>query len=400
MSKGGIPAHIMNLESINVGSRNITFDRCVNIKTIKNSFARSCKCRGGLRSYDRRLLIQGTTITVKMDKLERKTLTTSRLLDYTYYTSPKTAKSKDHPALLFCHGFPDNPFLWNDVLTQLGDIPNKVIAPDMLGYAGTAKPLDSTLYNYADMADDLQDILNAELVEKVILVGHDWGAVMVQRFYAFHVDRVAGIILLNIAYYPPAKLGDPKPNLQDINDFFQSMYGAPLRTYWEFFTSSDGPQLMRENLERVYEAQHGDVTDWGYKMFCVPGAWKEYVTGEQTVSLKAYAKENRWRESFFGQFGKDGFEAPVQWYKAMMENVQYDVEVKIPIERHTIKVPVLFMGCSQDSNNRIDFIEGPEKAGLLPDLEIKVLDCGHWSPMEKPREVAEFVQQFLNKHLP
>ena len=333
-----------------------------------------------------------------MDKLEQKTLRTSRSLEYTYYTSPTTAESKNHPALLFCHGFPDNAFLWNDILTHLGDIPNKVIAPDMLGYAGTAKPLDTAIYNYAGMADDLREILDAEGVEKAIVVGHDWGAVMAYRFYAFHADRVAGVVLLNITYHPPSKPGDPKFNLQQVNELLKSAYGAPLWTYWEFFTASDGPRLMQENLEKVYEAQHGDVQDWGFKMFCVPDAWREYVTGDQSVPLKAYAKEKRWRDSFFGQFERDGFEAPVQWYKAMIHNIQYDAEVKIPIERHTIKVPVLFVGCTRDANNRIDLIEGPEKGGLLPDLEVKVLDCGHWSPMEKPREVAEFLKEFLNKH--
>src|SRR6201999_911396 len=69
----------------------------------------------------------------EMDRLERKTLKTSRSLDYTYYASSTTTGSKDHPTLLFCHGFPDSAFLWNDVLTNLGDVPYKIIAPDMLG---------------------------------------------------------------------------------------------------------------------------------------------------------------------------------------------------------------------------------------------------------------------------
>ena len=32
----------------------------------------------------------------------------------------------------------------------------------------------------------------------------------------------------------------------------------------------DGPRFMREKLDKVYEAQHGDVEDWSFKMFCVP----------------------------------------------------------------------------------------------------------------------------------
>ena len=80
-----------------------------------------------------------------MDKLEEKTLTTSRSPSHTRHTSGISNERMNHPALLFCHGLPDSAFLRNDVLTHLGDIPRKVIAPDMLGYAGTAKPLDTAV---------------------------------------------------------------------------------------------------------------------------------------------------------------------------------------------------------------------------------------------------------------
>lgn len=334
-----------------------------------------------------------------MEQLDRKTIVTTRSLHYTYYTSTPAVESKTEPGLLFCHGFPDSSFLWNDIIERLRSSgilsKRRVIIPDMLGYCGTSKPLDSALYNYAGMADDLREILDAENIDKVTTVGHDWGSLMVQRFYAFHSDRVNKIVLLNVAYHPPSKLGDPKFSLEAGNKMLQAMFGAPLWTYFEFFTSQDGPSLMRANLQKVYEAQHGDVENWGFKIFCVPGAWRAYLTGAESVPLKQYAQESRWKDSFFKQFQKDGFEAPIQWYNAMINNVQYEAEVKIPLERHKIDVPVLFVGCTQDGNNRVDFIEIPQKAGLLPNLAVKVLDCGHWSPMEKPTEVAEFITEFL-----
>ena len=49
-----------------------------------------------------------------------------------------------------------------------------LLVPDMLGYGGTDKPQDPTSYKQSDMATDLIDILNAETVDKVIAIGHDW----------------------------------------------------------------------------------------------------------------------------------------------------------------------------------------------------------------------------------
>lgn len=44
----------------------------------------------------------------------------------------------------------------------------------MLGYGGTDKPLDEKLYRIKLMADDLTDILDAEKLDRVIVIGHDW----------------------------------------------------------------------------------------------------------------------------------------------------------------------------------------------------------------------------------
>ena len=49
----------------------------------------------------------------------------------------------------------------------------------------------------------------------------------------------------------------------------------------------------------------------------------------------------------------------------MIKNIQYEVEVSIPLMRHRIGSSVLFVRCTQDTNSRITLIEIPQKAGLL-----------------------------------
>lgn len=332
-----------------------------------------------------------------MDKLERKALTTARGLRYTYYASTPASESS-RPALLFCHGFPNSASLWNDVVVYLSSsgILNeyKIVVPDMLGYAGTQKPLETTLYNARGMSDDLVDILDAENVQKVIAIGHDWGSYMVQRFYAFHTEKVEKLVLLNIAYYPPSKPGNSRFDLEAVNEQFEADFGAPLWAYWEFLTSQDGPRLMRENLQKVWEVEHGNPKDWRFQMFCVPEAQRKYVTGSQTVSLKSYATAEM-KAEFIEQFERDGFEAPVQWYHAFTKNVQHDAEMTIPSERHTIMVLLLFVGCTKDANNRIEMSDVASKAGLLPYLTTEILDCAHWTPLEMPAEVADLITKFI-----
>lgn len=49
-----------------------------------------------------------------------------------------------------------------------------MIAPDLLGYGGTSKPLKIEAYKGKGMAGDIAEILKAEKIPCVVGVGHDW----------------------------------------------------------------------------------------------------------------------------------------------------------------------------------------------------------------------------------
>jgi pimeloyl-ACP methyl ester carboxylesterase len=75
-----------------------------------------------------------------MDTLTKKTITTKRGFEYTYYVSPAAAGK---PTLLLHHGFPDQANEWEQLITNhLKPAGYGVIAPDLLGYGGTSKPTD------------------------------------------------------------------------------------------------------------------------------------------------------------------------------------------------------------------------------------------------------------------
>jgi soluble epoxide hydrolase/lipid-phosphate phosphatase len=136
-----------------------------------------------------------------MDSLEKKTISVSRSLTYTYYTS----LARDSlPTCLLVHGWPDTAELWSDLITNhLQPAGYGVVAIDCLGYGGTSKPTDYQSYNFQRMSQDVVDILNNEKLDKVISLGHDWGCGLSQRVYNYHPDRVSGVVLVNVAYLAP-----------------------------------------------------------------------------------------------------------------------------------------------------------------------------------------------------
>lgn len=82
------------------------------------------------------------------------------------------------------------------------------------------------------MTSDLYEILDAESIDKVVVIGHDWGSFLAARFYLFHQARVVGIVLLNVAYSPPTPNGPPF-DLEAMLEMTEKNIGRPLFAYWQ-----------------------------------------------------------------------------------------------------------------------------------------------------------------------
>jgi len=77
--------------------------------------------------------------------------------------------------VLFIHGFPDSKYLWRHQVQAIADAGYRVIVPDLLGYGGASKPAEVSAYALPNILDDLIGLLDALSIDKVHIVGHDWG---------------------------------------------------------------------------------------------------------------------------------------------------------------------------------------------------------------------------------
>lgn len=118
-----------------------------------------------------------------MDTSSYKTLVTSRGLIYQYFyhrPSPETVDQEPDqdepplPTVLFIHGFPTNSRIWRNQVSFFTEKGFPVLAPDLLAFGGSAKPLDPDAYLMSLVCQDMVDILDREGVqENVVAVGHD-----------------------------------------------------------------------------------------------------------------------------------------------------------------------------------------------------------------------------------
>ena len=94
------------------------------------------------------------------------------------------------PVLVLLHGWPQSWYEWRHLLGPLAER-FTVIAPDLRGLGDSEKPRDG--YDKRTLASDVRALLRTLGIDRIGLVGHDWGGAV--AFYLAHdnpglVDRL------------------------------------------------------------------------------------------------------------------------------------------------------------------------------------------------------------------
>jgi 3-oxoadipate enol-lactonase len=96
--------------------------------------------------------------------------------------------------LVLLHGFPLSMSMWDPIRSGLAQ-EARVITPDLRGFGASDKPEGD--YGMAALADDVQALLDALGLDRVVLGGHSMGGYVALRFADAHPDRLAGLILVD-----------------------------------------------------------------------------------------------------------------------------------------------------------------------------------------------------------
>ena len=110
------------------------------------------------------------------------------------------------PAIVLCHGFPDNHHLYDSVVPLLRG--REVVTFDFLGWGRSSKPAHYS-YTFAGQEQDLNAVIQGLHLGRVVLVAHDASVPAVLNWSLDHPGHVASIILSNGFYAPVAGSGPP-----------------------------------------------------------------------------------------------------------------------------------------------------------------------------------------------
>lgn len=107
------------------------------------------------------------------------------------------AGPRDGRPVLLLHGEPSWSYLYRWMIGPLADGGLRVIAPDLIGFGRSDKPVAREDYTYARHVAWVTDLVQQLDLRDALFFGQDWGGLVGLRVVAEQADRFAGIVASN-----------------------------------------------------------------------------------------------------------------------------------------------------------------------------------------------------------
>lgn len=214
---------------------------------------------------------------------------------------------------------------------------------------------------------------------KLVVIAHDWGTNLASRLALHYPERLSSVVLVAAPYMPPF----PQPTT--LEQFTTMM---PNFSYWNFFVSDACPILLRNNMAFFWKS----VVCTGNE---TPPPMSELermlVSGEaeKTTSGLPALWDQATYDAYTSTYLRGGWEAPMNWYKAFVDNFEDEKQFAGVKFGH----PMLMIVGSNDPAVPPRVAEQSKQ--FLGKAMVIHLPCGHWITQEKGAELAQLVVKWL-----
>ena len=159
------------------------------------------------------------------------------------------------PTVVLVHGNPTWSFLWRKVIAALPG--RRCVAPDLLGFGLSSRLPHEDDHRVDRHADSLLELVDALELDRVVLVGQDWGGPFVAslgaRLGETRPDRVAGVVLGNtsvlVPRVPRGTLFHRFARTRVLSDVAFKLLGFPQNVLWSVQGSK---RSIRGKVSRAY----------------------------------------------------------------------------------------------------------------------------------------------------
>lgn len=262
--------------------------------------------------------------------------------------------------ILMLHGFPEYGGAWAELAERLSERYH-CIAPDQRGYGRSWAPEGEENYGLSSLVGDMSALIGQD---KVIVLGHDWGASVAYGLAIFCPDQVEKLIIMNGVH--------PAPFIRAL-----AAGGAQAEaSQYITFLRADGSEdrLAKDDFALLI------------KMFSAKMDMSWFDAETMTAYKTEWARPGR-------------MHGMVNWYRASNFHVPEPGKTLSDLpdpdtDKFSVHCPHLLIWGQDDAALLPEATEGLEDyAADLTRVEIAGAD--HWLHHQKPDEVARIIQDWL-----
>ncbi|XP_074066095.1 bifunctional epoxide hydrolase 2 isoform X1 [Macrotis lagotis] len=281
------------------------------------------------------------------------------------------------PVVCLCHGFPESWFSWRYQIPALAEAGYRVLVPDMKGYGDSSAPHEIEEYSMKVMCKEFISFLDKLGISQAVFIGHDWGGALVWRMALFYPERVRAVASLNTPFLP----ADPAvPHIDKIK-------ANPIFHYQLYFQEPGVAEAeLEKDLIKTFRSffRANDES----KHFLNASFEKGILKNEEPPSSRMVTEKEI--AFYVQQFKKSGFRGPLNWYRNLDANWQWDCTAV----GRKILIPALMVTADKDMVLLPQLSKHMEK--WIPNLKRgNIENCGHWTQMERPRELNQILIEWL-----
>ncbi|TVU48784.1 hypothetical protein EJB05_00058 [Eragrostis curvula] len=289
----------------------------------------------------------------------------------------------DGPVVLLLHGFPELWLSWRRQMPALAARGFRAIAPDLRGYGDSDAPADPAAYSVFHVVGDLVALLSHLGVPKVLVVGHDWGALLAWHLSLLRPDLVRAVVALCVPFFPRG----PAPTTESLAAIGDGFYvvqfqepGRAERAFARYDVATVLKKFYAIEIDELIAPPGVEIIDF----LEAPASPLPWMTEEE---LGQYAEK----------FDKSGFTGPLNYYRMLDTNWR----LTAPWNGAKITVPAKFILADKDVGLKSFGTEQYVKSGGLqsnvPHLEVAIIEGHHFIQQEQPERVNSEILSFLDK---
>lgn len=255
------------------------------------------------------------------------------------------------------HGFPEHSYSWRYQLPFLASLGYEAWAPNLRGYGKSSRPPRVEDYKLDHLMADVGALIDAAGKDEVVLIAHDWGAVIAWQFAIEKIRPLKQLIICNVPHPGP------------MQRLIKSSWAQKKKSWYVFFFQL--PKLP----ERMLGKNHAQPIADAIKNSAVD---KSMFPDEVLEVYRQNADQ------------PGALTAMVNYYRALLKFRKTTPIDEIP----KIEVPTLMLWGEDDVALTKESTYGTDE--FVTDLQIRYLPrVSHWVQQEAPDVCNAMIGAFL-----